>query len=73
MPKEASNHFGKQLYPFIAQTVKSDFGGDLAKQKADLPPEIFNAIITCNKELTPNYFYISRLRKVNDEAKIRNV
>lgn len=25
MPKEASNHFGSQLYPFIARVVNSDF------------------------------------------------
>lgn len=25
MPKEASNHFGSQLYPFIARVVSSDF------------------------------------------------
>ena len=30
-------------------------------------------MICCNGLLTPNYFYISRLRKVNEEAKNRNV
>ena len=72
MPKEASNHFGSQLYPFISAVARSDLTKPFEEQAAsDLPAEIATAIITCHGELTPNYKYIARLREVNEQAKAK--
>lgn len=64
MPKEASNHFGSKLMPFIERVVKSDFTKPFVEQ-TDLPAEIEGAIITCHGALTPNYEYIAKLRELN--------
>lgn len=69
MPKEASNHFGEQLYQFVVQVAKSDINKPFADQKGDLPLEIYNACILCNGELTPNYAYIAELRALNEKMK----
>lgn len=61
MPKEASLHFGKCLYPFIDAVTKSDCTRPFEEQD-DLPVEIKNAIITCNGQLTPKFSYIPKLR-----------
>jgi alpha-aminoadipic semialdehyde synthase len=58
MPKEASNHFGSCLMPFVERVVKSDFNLPFAEQQ-DLPEEIRGAIITCHGKLTPDYEYIA--------------
>ena len=47
MPKEASNHFGSKLLPFVEQVVKSDFSKPFAEQ-SDLPEEVRNAVITAH-------------------------
>lgn len=47
MPKEASNHFGSKLMPFVEAVVKSDFTKPFAEQ-TDLPEEIRNACITAH-------------------------
>lgn len=65
MPKEASNHFGSRLLPFVEAVVKSDFSKPFAEQ-TDLPEEVRGAIITANGELTPDYAYIQRLREENE-------
>jgi len=44
MPKEASNHFGEALYPFVAKVAQSDSTKPFENQN-DLPEEILNAII----------------------------
>lgn len=67
MPKEASNHFGEKLYPFAKVVVKSDPSLPFEKM-TDIPNEIRNAIICCHGELTPNYSYIMRMRKIREEA-----
>jgi len=54
MPKEASNHFGSKLMPFVEAVVRSDFSKPFAEQ-SDLPEEIYNAIITAHGSLTPDY------------------
>lgn len=64
MPKEASNHFGSKLLPFVEAVVKSDFSKPFAEQ-TDLPDEIRNAIITAHGKLTPDYEYIQELREAN--------
>ena len=67
MPKEASNHFGEQLMPFVRAVAKSDSKKEFAGQ-TDLPPEIYNAVITCHGELTPKYRYITDLRAIRERA-----
>jgi alpha-aminoadipic semialdehyde synthase len=57
MPKEASNHFGDKLFPFIERVVKSDFNKPFAEQ-TDIPDEIRGACITVGGALTPDYEYI---------------
>ena len=66
MPVEASRHFGSKLLPFVEAVVKSDFNLSFDKQ-TDLPKEIYNAIITANGNLCPNYQYIADLRKLNEK------
>jgi alpha-aminoadipic semialdehyde synthase len=67
MPKEASNHFGSKLYPFVEAVVNSNIKDSWATQVEQLPGEISNAIMTCHGTLTPNYNYITELRKINEE------
>ena len=65
MPKEASNHFGSKLLPFVERVVKSDFSKPFEEQE-DLPAEIHGAVITCHGKLTPDYSYIAKLREANE-------
>jgi alpha-aminoadipic semialdehyde synthase len=67
MPKEASGHFGSKLLEFVKATVESDISKPFEEQANELPPEIYNAIITCQGKLTPNYEYIAELRRVNEQ------
>ena len=69
MPKEASNHFGSALFPFVQQVAMSDNLKPFDQQFDELPSQIYNAIITCQGELTPNFKYISELRKINEKVK----
>ena len=46
MPKEASNHFGEKLLPFIKAVALSDPSKPY-DQMDDIPPEIKKAIIVC--------------------------
>ena len=69
MPKEASNHFGEQLLQFVEKVANSDINKPFAEQEADLPAEIYNAILTSHGELTPNYKYIAELRSANEKIK----
>ena len=57
MPREASNHFGSKLMPFVEAVVRSDFNRPFAEQD-DIPEEIRNACITAHGELTPEFKYI---------------
>lgn len=68
MPKEASNHFGEQLMPFVAAVAASDPAPPFDEQN-DLPPEIRNAVICAHGALTPKYEYITELRKLREMAK----
>lgn len=66
MPREASNHFGSKLLPFVHQVCKNSIDKPWEEQVKDLPEEVANAIITCNGKLTPNYQYIQQLREANE-------
>ena len=61
MPKEASNHFGEQLFPFLRNVIYSNPNLPFEEMN-DIPPEIKNAIICCHGKLTPDYEYIAKLR-----------
>lgn len=67
MPKEASNHFGEKLMPFVKAVALSDFSLPFELQN-DLPPEIKKAVICCHGKLTPSYEYIAELRKLREQA-----
>ena len=58
MPKEASNHFGSKLMPFVKAVLDSKFDQPWDQVK-DLPEEIYNAVIVANGKLTPQYEYIA--------------
>lgn len=64
MPKEASNHFGSCLLPFVEAVVNSDFTKPFEEQ-TDLPAEIYGACITAHGKLTPDYEYIWKLKELN--------
>lgn len=66
MPREASNHFGSKLLPFVTAVCNSEIGRDWSEQVADLPEEIMVAIICAEGSLTPNYQYIQTLREANE-------
>jgi alpha-aminoadipic semialdehyde synthase len=57
MPKEASNHFGEKLFPFVEAVVNSN-QAIKADDSTDLPEEILGAIICSHGELTKRYKYI---------------
>lgn len=65
MPKEASNHFGEKLMPFVRDVVFSNPELPFEEMK-DLPPEIRNAVICCHGHLTPKFGYIEELRKIRE-------
>ena len=44
MPKEASNHFGEKLFPFVRAVINSDASKPF-EEMDDLPPEIRKAVI----------------------------
>lgn len=67
MPKEASNHFGSKLMPFVQKVLESNFDTPWADVK-DLPEEIYNAVIAAGGKLTPEFEYITNLRVLNERA-----
>lgn len=68
MPKEASNHFGEKLMPFVKAVVESNFNKPFSEQ-TDLPTEIKNAVLCAHGELTPKYSYITNLRAIKEKTK----
>jgi alpha-aminoadipic semialdehyde synthase len=67
-PREATQWFGDHLLPFLGQIVKSDPANPNFE---DLPPPIARAVITTHGRLTPNFEYISDLRKVREKSSKR--
>jgi alpha-aminoadipic semialdehyde synthase len=66
-PKEASTDFGNGLMPLIEKVSVSDGTASLQQQRESLGPELFNAIITHQCELTPNFKYIAEMRKQKEQ------
>jgi hypothetical protein len=65
MPKEASNHFGAALTPFLKAVCSSNQTLPYEEMN-DIPLEIKNAMICCHGKLTPPFEYISELRAMNE-------
>lgn len=65
-PRDASQHFGSALMPFLPQIAASD-GSKPFDQQDDLSPEIRGCIIASNGKLTPTFEYIHELRAKNEE------
>lgn len=65
LPKDASDHFGNKLYPFIKGILFSKYAEPLEQQ--NLPPEIERAVIANNGDLTAKFKYIGHLRRANEE------
>ena len=68
-PVESSHFFGEPLVDLVKGIVASDASQTIEQQQKTLAPELYNAIITAHNKLTPNYEYISDLRKARDDTK----
>lgn len=58
LPREASEHFGDSLFPFLGGLIAADFRCDF--EHLSLPAAILEALITHRGELTPRYRYLER-------------
>lgn len=61
LPRDSPEYFGNQLYPYIDDIAKIDPTKNFESQELD--SVVKDAIITANGKLTPNYEYITELRK----------
>jgi len=64
LPKDASDHFGEKLVPFMEALVKSD--GSVPYEEQDLIDELKSAMICTQGQLSPSFKYISEIRKINE-------
>ncbi len=58
LPREASEHFGDSLFPFLGGLIAADFRCDF--EHLSLPAAILEALVTHRGELTPRYRYLER-------------
>ncbi len=58
LPNDSSVFFSNQLKPFIPNIATADYEAPL--EKSGLDPEILNAVIAYQGELTPSYRYLNR-------------
>lgn len=63
LPKEATTYFGDSLLPHVEAIAKSRTDIPYADMKAELPADIYRAVVTANGKLTPPFEYIAELRK----------
>ncbi|XP_067125977.1 alpha-aminoadipic semialdehyde synthase, mitochondrial isoform X3 [Centruroides vittatus] len=61
LPREATDWFGNLLIPYMTNILQSDATKPL--EEHNFGPVIHNAIIASNGRLTPNFEYITELRK----------
>jgi alpha-aminoadipic semialdehyde synthase len=61
-PRDASLHFGRCLLPFLPALARSDGSLPFDRQD-DLPLEMKGAVVCAHGQLTPNFDYISLLRR----------
>lgn len=65
LPREASTLFGDALLPHVRNLLDSDMARSFDDQ-TDLSPVWRRACIACNGELTPDYQYITELRREHE-------
>lgn len=65
LPRDASNHFSNKLFDFVVELARDD--PNIPFEQQNLNPDLKNGIMTCHKKLTPNFEYITELRKKNEE------
>ena len=58
LPKDSSTYFGNKLFPFVDELIKIDPNKSFEDQ--NIKNEIYNAIVTFNGELTPNFTYLKK-------------
>ena len=68
---DASCEFGNYLLPYIENLALSDINKPLEQQEKELNQEIYQAMITWNGEITPNYHYIKTLSETNLSSKTK--
>jgi alpha-aminoadipic semialdehyde synthase len=56
LPRNASEHFGDSLFPFVEALARADYGADF--EYLSLPAALLGAVITHRGELTPTYRYL---------------
>jgi alpha-aminoadipic semialdehyde synthase len=56
LPRDASEHFGDALFPFVAPLVAGDYRAPY--EQLGLPPELHRAVIAHAGELAPPYRYL---------------
>jgi saccharopine dehydrogenase (NAD+, L-lysine forming) len=62
IPRDASDHFGDSLFPFVEGLVSADFGRPF--EHLALPAAVLGATVAHHGELTPRYRYLEEaLRK----------
>ena len=64
MPREASQHFGDCLMPYVEDLV------NLSKGQANICSAVKNAVICQNGALAPSFRYISDMRNMNDSKSV---
>jgi alpha-aminoadipic semialdehyde synthase len=62
-PRDASEHFGDSLFPFLAGLVAADTG--VPFEHLSLPAAILGAVLTHGGELTPQYRYLEDALEVH--------
>lgn len=67
LPRESTDFFGDLLIPFAMDILQSDASKPLDAHNFSGP--VYNAIITSNGKLTPNYQYIAELRENNNRSR----
>ena len=57
LPREASTHFSKTLFPFVPTIAKADYAARLSE--SGLSPAVRRAVIAWRGELAPDYTYLN--------------
>jgi alpha-aminoadipic semialdehyde synthase len=68
---DSSTYFADKLFPFVENIAMSDITKPFDEQ--GLVGPIKRAVITSGGQLTPNFAYIARLRKANDDLKLKSM
>ena len=63
LPKESSEYFSTQLFPFLEKLATSDSDVSLEEQEKFLGPEMFGAMITWDGKLTSGFKYIEAMKR----------